>query len=300
MRALVVETFLHHLPIGAGWMEGLKELGHEAYALPSHMYNINDIDEPMDIVMFIGTHTFTHTDLIKYKNKWPETKVVVVCSGFDKEYLNIREYVDLWVEHTYKHDIIDDIFNSEGMKIAHIPLATSEKTFYNTNIEDKPYDVSFIGQFGNNGHGHRDEDIYLYPIMKLPIKGFWSGFNGYPQVHASNLINIYNNTKVNINFHYPYQKKQSDQTSDSIDFNSRVFDIAITKNFQLCDHPHILEFFDEGIGYADKHEWTDMFNYYLHNEEARIEKANKAYDICKENHTWKSRMLTLTNIINNL
>ncbi len=297
MKVVVTETFLHHIPNGAGWIEGIEALGHTCYGLQSHLYNINDIDEQVDVVVFMGMHTVKLEDVIKFKDKYPNTKLVAVCYGFEEYYLTLKPYIDLWVEHNFKHDLVDNLFKQEGMKLVHIPLGSSINKFKPLDIS-KDYDVSFIGQFGNAGHGYREQDYYLDPVLNLNLKGLYSGFYNYPQIGSDQLNASYNSTKVNLNFHYPNQKIQTDLQSDSIDFNSRVFDIALSGNFQLCDHPYIGGLFEDGVAYTSKEDWIDTLQYYLNNETARLEMANKAYKICLEKHTWKSRMSDFINYIN--
>lgn len=301
MKVVVTETFLHHIPNGAGWIEGIEALGHTCYGLQSHLYNINDIDEQVDVIVFMGMHTLNLEDVITFKDRWPDTKLVAVCFGFDQEYLKLKPYIDVWVEHTYKHDLADKLFLEAGMKLHHLPLATSANIFGNKKIQDKIYDVSFVGTFGERGgHGYRDQDIYLDPILQLSPKGLFGGFYNYPNIPAYQLKDVYGLSKINLNFHYPYQKVQTEEPSTCIDFNSRVFDIAIGKNFQLCDHPYVEELFDQGIKYTSKEEWLGTYNFYLGNEEARKEMAEKAYQEVIKRHTWEVRMKEFINIITNL
>jgi glycosyltransferase involved in cell wall biosynthesis len=297
MKIVVTETFQHFLPNGLGWIEGLQQLGHETFGLQSHLYSINAINEKMDVVVFMGMHTVKLEDVIKFKDRYPNTKLVAVCYGFEEYYLTLKPYIDLWVEHNFKHDLVDNLFKQEGMKLVHIPLGSSINKFKPLDIT-KDYDVSFIGQFGNAGHGYREQDYYLDPVLNLNLKGIYSGFYNHPHIASDQLNTAYNLSKVNLNFHYPSQKIQTDLQSDSIDFNSRVFDIALSGNFQLCDHPYIGELFEDGVAYTSKEAWIDTLQYYLNNETARLEMANKAYRICLEKHTWKSRMSDFINYIN--
>lgn len=296
MKILVTETFLHPMPNGKGWLEGINQLGHEGYALQSHLYTINQIDEAMDVIVFMGMHTVNLEHIADYKTRFPATKMVAVCYGFDESYLNLTPYIDLWVEHNYKHDIVDTMFQQNNMKLVHLPLASSTEMFSKLNTP-KTYDVSFVGNFG---HGYREQDIYLDPIIKLGVSGFYSGFYDYPTVLPQQLNSIYNNSKVNLNFHYQHQKTQSDKQSDSIDFNSRIFDIALSGNFQLCDHPYTSLVFEDGVKYTSKEDWMDAFNHYLHNENDRLDMAQKAQTICLQKHTWKARMEEFINHINQL
>ena len=175
MKILVTETFQHFMPNGVGWIEGLQQLGHEAFALQSHLYSINDIDEQMDVVVFMGMHTVKFDDIVKFKDRWPDTKLVAVCYGFEESYLPLKPYIDLWVEHNLKHDLVDGLFKEAGMRLVHVPLASSTRIF-NRLGSMKVFDVSFIGQFGNTGHGYREQDYYLDPVLKLKIDFYFYFF----------------------------------------------------------------------------------------------------------------------------
>ena len=297
MKVVVTETFEHFMPNGTGWIEGLQQLGHEAFALQSQLYSITQIDEQVDVVVFMGMHTVKLEDIIKFKDKCPDTKLVVVCSGFNESYLPLKPYVSLWVEHNLKHDLVDRLFEQENMKLVHIPLGSSISKFFPLNV-NKECEVSFIGQFGGEGHGYREQDYYLDPVLNLNLRGIFNGFYTYPHIYPNQLNIAYNLAKVNLNFHYPHQKIQTDLQSDSIDFNSRVFDIALSGNFQLCDHPYVGELFEDGVKCTSKEDWLDTLQYYLNNETARLEMADKAYRVCLEKHTWKSRMIDFINYIN--
>lgn len=297
MKILVTETFLHYLPNGIGWIEGFHDLGHETFALQSHINNITQIDQELDLIIFMGMHTFEYEDVVKFKDRWPDTRLVAVCAGFDESYLRLKPFIEVWVEHNHKHGLIDNLFQQAGMKLIHIPLASSPNLFKQLSLE-KQFDISFIGQFGDkHGHGYREQDYYLDPIINSELEGFYAGFYGYPNVNLAEVNRAYNITKVNLNFHYPNQKLESNSYTDSVDFNSRVFDIAMSKNFQLCDHPHIKELFNEGVQYTSKEDWVDAVHYYVANEDARLMLAEKAYQECLTKHTWKVRMAEFLNKI---
>lgn len=294
MKFVVVESFTHHIPTGLGFIEGLTQLGHEAYALPNNQYNINQINELVDCLIFMGWPNVQ--EVIKFKQKWPQTKIIVVGFGWNNIVEELKDYVDVWIEHTLKHDLADEIYKQHDLILHHIPLGASSDRFKPLNIEQQ-YDLSFIGQFGGQGHGYRHEDIYLYPLMKKQLKGFYSGFDGYPFVPHTQINEIYNSTKINVNFHYWNQKCQTDDLQTRIDFNGRVFEIALAGGFQLCDHPFIKDYFGEGIATASPELWEEAFDFYLNNSDIRKEFIIKAQQTALENHTWKNRMKQLINIL---
>ena len=292
----IIESFSHFIPTGLGWIEGLTELGHNVYAIPTTQYDYsNMVLDGIDYVVFMGVPNLDQ--LRTFKNLNLDVSIIVVCFGWSDNYLNFKDCVDIWVEHTYKHDLADSKFNEHGIKLHHIPLGASSRLFTPLTDIDSIYDLSFIGQFGQKGHGYRHQDYYLYPLMKLGLNGFYSGFDGHAHTTHSQLNRIYNQSKINLNFHYQYQKEQTIDQQTSIDFNGRVFEIALAGGFQLCDHPYVNEYFGDGIVYSSKEDWLDTFNYYINDSNLRNEFSLKSQKIALENHTWKSRMSNLIKLL---
>jgi len=291
----IIESFNHFIPTGFGWIEGLTELGHEVYTIPTGQHDYSTMSlVNIDWAVFMGMPDVQKLLLFKQLN--PSTKIAVVCFGFSKDYLLIKDCVDIWLEHTYKHDLVASLFEHHGMNLHFLPLAAST-TLFKPIQADTTYDLSFIGQFGSNGHGYRHEDRYLYPLMQKGYKGFYSGFGNHQYIQHSDIPSIYSTTKINLNFHYQNQKQQSTDQEDRLDFNGRVFEIAMCGGFQLCDHPNVLEYFGEGIVYSSMQDWEDMFEYYLNNDRIRIELAEVAQKTVLEKHSWKVRMNQFLNII---
>lgn len=292
----IIESFSHFIPTGYGWIEGLTQLGHTVYAIPTtqYDYSVMALDE-VDYVVFMGVPDSTQLQTFKKLNS--DITIIVVCFGWDDIYLNFTECVDIWVEHTYKHDLADSKFKDHNIQLHHIPLGASSQLFTPLINVNTVYDLSFVGQFGKTGHGYRHEDYYLYPLMKLGLSGFYSGFDTYNHISHNQLNQIYNQSKINLNFHYQYQKEQTIDQQTCIDFNGRVFEIALAGGFQLCDHPYVNEFFGDSIVYSSKEDWVDTFNYYLNHPELRDELRLKSQKIALENHTWKSRMSNLINLL---
>lgn len=296
-KVVIIESFTHHIPTGLGFIEGLNQLGYQTYSLPTTHYSINNISEEVDIIINLGWPNIN--EIKQFKSEFPNTKIAILIDGWNDCVLDLKQEVDVWFGLSYKADLLDIIYQSYGLTLHHIPLGASSERFKPLNIE-KQYDLSFIGQFGKTGHGYRHEDIYLYPLMDLGLKGLYSGFDGYPFVLHTDLNKIYNQTKININFHYWYQKEQNDNPQAIIDFNGRVFEIALAGGFQLCDHPYIKEYLGNGIIYSDKENWKETFNYYLNNPEEREYLSKIAQQNVLQNHTWKSRMELLINILEKL
>jgi hypothetical protein len=140
----IIESFTHFIPTGLGWIEGLDQLGHNTYAIPTSQYDYSDMSlDDMDWVVFMGVPNLEK--FYKFKHLNPNVKIIIVCFGWDNIYLDLKNYVDVWVEHTYKHDLIDAKFKEYGMKLHHIPLGASNRVFTSLEIE-KIYDLSFANE----------------------------------------------------------------------------------------------------------------------------------------------------------
>lgn len=292
MQIVIYEPFQHFVPTGRGWVEGFQGLNHTAFELPSNDYSILDIDQELDMLVMFGPESTKASDINEFKRRHPSCKIVLVCFGYQPWYSQIKSSVSLWVEHTFKHDLAVEQFKSRGLKFANIPLAASRLKFSPLPLT-RQFDVSFVGSFA---HGSRDEEFFLYPAIDKGYSGFYSGFTykgqSHPCIHHSNLNTIYGSTKVNLNFHYRDQKEQRpDDINYRLDFNGRVFEVAMGKNFQLCDLPFAKDYhFGDSMVCADKTNWMDTLEYYLKNEDKRMEKADQAYEIVKAHHTWENRM----------
>lgn len=297
LQIAIYESLNHFTPTGLGWYEGFKNLGHDPSILQSQ-YNINDfnINSP-DLLILLDK--FKIQDLIKFKQENPKTKIVVVFFGFQDYFLQIKDIVDLWVETVIQHSSVEEKFKQKNLPLLLIPLAASKNKFYKKELSKK-YDVSFIGQFGVTGHGYREQDKFLFPVIDKEYKGYYAGFSynniTYPSIHHDLINGIYNETKINLNFHYTYQKEQNiNDLLTRLDFNGRVYEIALSGNFQICDHPKTLDIFNNTIPYIKSLNWLDTIDYYLSNDKLANELALEAQNICFKYHTWDNRMQTLIN-----
>jgi len=291
MKIIVYEPFQHFIPTGEGWARGFEDLGHTAYRLPSVQYRITDVDEEVDLLIIHDLVPEVTKDLIEYKKTFPNTKIAVLCDYYRPHFDAAKDFVDLWFELSVQHTYSKKQFDARGMSFGHVQLSAHTKNFYPKDIP-KIYDVSFIGQLS---HGYRGEDKYLYPVIDKKYKGiFGGGFNYkgtlYPHIHHDNLNNIYNSTKVNINFHYPLHKEERENDLEyRLEVNGRIFEIALSGNFQISDNPLVANFFGNSIPIVGENEWTNKIDYYLSNEKERLDLAKKSYDICKNNHMYVHR-----------
>lgn len=301
MKMIVYESFQHFIPTGNGWINGFSSLGWTSYKLPSLEYKITDIDEEVDLLIVHDLTESLALDIIKYKNLHPKSKVAVLCSTFEPFFESIKDYVDLWFNLSLKNTYLSNIFAEKNMKLECISLAGYLSLSYPI-ISDKIYDVSFIGQIGHHGHGYREEDKYLFPVIDRGYNGFYGGFSykkkTWSSIPYTELNNIYNKTKVNLNFHYKNQKVESVDPESRIELNGRIFDIALSGNFQITDNPVVSELFGDSIPFVKSSEWLDTIDFFIHNKEKRIALSNLARKICLEKHTYKNRVEQIVSLLN--
>lgn len=301
IKILIREDLSHFSPIGLDWYRGFEELGCDVRLIDNResLYHINS-----KVDLFINLMDITDNDVSFYiknlKENYQQTMVLsTVAKPVEKQEIYFK-YVDFWFDCGYSHPYYDEWYGSRGQKFISILEAANNKLFYKIVFdEEKKKDFSFIGQFGNRGHGYRCEDMYLYPLidnhaLSHNLYGFQYRHIPKRNIEYSNINEIFNKTKVNLNFHY-----QENKLNEKTVITRRTFDIAASGNFQLVDHPKYEEL--TGIKtYPNPKEYIDAFYYYLNNPTERNEISNKAKSIILEKHTWKIRMENLLNELYNL
>lgn len=136
-------------------------------------------------------------------------------------------------------------------------------------------------------------DIYGDEGMKelLGEDGNYCGGIDY-KVREDSLPKVYNATKININI-----TRAQSKTS----LPMRVFDILACRAFLLTDYRRDLgELFslgEEVVCYRDLDELRRLAEYYLEHEEERMEIAKRGEERILKEHTYKTRMETLIEIV---
>lgn len=297
-KIILCDTINHATPILLEWTTGLLDLGYDVKYLPVPDYSILQVDEEVDLLVYAGITENLIKEFEEFKRRQPNVKIIGASDHWRDCYVNFKGVVDLFVGALESIPHVTKQYNSNGFAYYNVPLAANHKIFHKVEVP-KIYDACFIG---NLSHGYRGEDYFLYPILNkyecflggMAYKNYTNGFIPY-QEH--NLIR--NQTSINLNFHVPYQKPGKGDPIDRVDCNQSVFNIALSGNFQLCDHPLALEYFKGNVIVGDELNWMELFEYYLHNPIEREEKAYKAMLIAREEHTWVVRMSQFINLISN-
>jgi hypothetical protein len=299
MKAIVYEPFMHFIPTGEGWARGFEDLGWTVYRLPAFQYKITEVAEEVDLLIIHDLSSEVIEDLKTYKKTFPNTQVAILCDHWRPHFETAKDLVDLWFELSVVHTHSKKEFDVRGMRFGHVQLSAHKNDFFPTNVP-KIYDVSFVGQLT---HGYRGEDKYLHPVLDRNYHGVFGGgftYKGrtYPHIGHDQLNHIYNNTKVNINFHYPLHKmERADDLEYRLEVNGRVFEIALSGNFQISDNPLVERFFGDSIPIVNENNWIEKIDYYISNPEERDILSKKAYYICVNNHMYSHRASKILDLL---
>jgi hypothetical protein len=299
-RIILCDTNNHPTPILLEWSYGLIDLGHDVLLVPTNQGSILDINEEYDILVYAGIPIEKLWEFEQFKIRYPKTIIIGATDHWKNGYERFKGIVTFFIGCFESIPNVKETFTKNGFKYYNIPLAANHRLFKKLQTT-KIYDSSFIGTFS---HGYRFEDKFLYPILDNDkYTSFLGGVtygkykNGFIPYDQHNLIR--NQTKINLNFHVPYQKPNMGNPIDRVDCNQSVFNIALSGNFQLCDHPLVIDYFQGNVILGDETNWLELFEYYLNNDNEREELAYNAMIITQNNHTWISRMEQFVDLINN-
>ena len=174
-----------------------------------------------------------------------------------------------------------------------------------TDEEHQEYDcdISFAGA----GYFNRTELFKGLTDYNFKIWGVnWSGRELYPllcrpdeRFTSEQFAKIVAASKININLHSSTYHDGVDPKCDAI--NPRVFEIAASGAFQLCDPAMGLDnFFDldsELPSYRDLKELRSKIDYYLEHSEERQEVATRARERVLKDHTYEKRAQQMLDLI---
>ena len=149
---------------------------------------------------------------------------------------------------------------------------------YNNNAEGA-YRAGILAQLSTYdlriwGNGNWNKRIKYFPELTGCIKGEFLSFE--------NLLKLYKLSKINMNLPSP---------QIITGFQPRVFEIAAAKGFQIIDYrDDLLDFFskDEMVTFKGPKELREKTNYFLYNENERIQITEHLYQKVKNNYSWQS------------
>ncbi|RZD14055.1 MAG: hypothetical protein EVJ47_07415 [Candidatus Acidulodesulfobacterium ferriphilum] len=223
----------------------------------------------------------------------------------------IAPYVDYFFT-IQKDDFFEELKLIADNNYYYIPLACLpdfHKKFdiSEINEKDKEYygsDVSFAGAgYYNRRNAFLKLADYNFKLwgrdwdMQSPMALFIQNNNkGFTE---EEVVKIYNYSKININLHSSTYHWDINPDGDFL--NPRVYEILGCGGFQLVDNRKYMDNeFEKGKDFVVFDSISDLrqkINYYLKNEDERLEIAEHGYNTVRKYHTYEKRIEKMMNII---
>lgn len=154
--------------------------------------------------------------------------------------------------------------------------------YRNLNLP-KIYDVTFVGRC----HGERKKFIDILKGHKIPIRTFGQGWDKNGRISQSELIKIYNQSKIVLNMSITSR-------GGKIQIKGRDFEVPGCGSLLLTqDSEELKEYFIPGkeiATYKDAKDATGKIKLYLNNETERENIAKAGYNKVIRCHTYEKRL----------
>jgi len=277
--------------------EGLKKFGWEITFLskkgPENWYDVKkDVDLLISLLDNYNPHKIKSQNSSLVKIAWPR-------NWFDRWVLNpgFSNYDIILASSSKAADYIE---NKTRIKPFLLPIATNSNRFNSSITPNDEFlsDYCFTGSYWNDP---REIMEFLEP-QSIPykfnlygknwekvdkFKKYYKGFINY-----SEMPKVYASTKIVVD-------DANRATKDFGAVNSRVFD-ALASGALVLTNGKIgaQETFKGKLPvFKSKKELNELLNYYLNNENERIEKIKELQKYVLENHTYFNRAHTLKEIL---
>jgi len=161
----------------------------------------------------------------------------------------------------------------------------SNPDYYKRTYSTPLYDVSFVG----GEYGNRPKKLEYLKNKGIQVNIFGKGFNSF--VEFDRMVDIFNSSKINLNFSESARKGTKDQ------IKGRVFEVPMCGGFLLTEYTEgIEEYFEIGREidcFHNMEEAVDKINYYIEHEDKRKKIAEAGYIRSLKNHTWTDRLTSV-------
>ena len=261
-------------------------------------------DTSPDVLFYISFKNIISSDTLQYiKN---ETKTTTInwfsddhwkfdrfskdwCWNFDYCATTDREAIPKYHAIGYKNIILTQ-------------WAANPETYPKLDLPFK-YDVSFVGQ----DYGDREEILDNIQAKGIKVARFGYGwklsrfkkrwnkrFKRFPflcfdsgRISHETMINIFNQSKINLNFSASSIENMPDQ------IKARNFEVPCCGGFLLTRKvPHLEDFYEIGkeiVCYDNARDMIEKINYYLAHEDQRSKIAESGYKRTIKDHTYENR-----------
>jgi hypothetical protein len=184
----------------------------------------------------------------------------------------IPEYYGNWLKHV--------------PKIIQMPGA-ADTTIFKPTRSMKQYlcDIGWVG--GYWGYKAKMLDIYIKPLIhkyKCNIYG-WGGWEKNQKLDDIEVPHLFASAKICPSVSEPHSRIYP------IDLPERVFKIPAAGGFTIhSPSPAVPDLFGDVVPMAkDEHEWIEMINYYLANDDLRVREAARQRRVIISRHTYFDR-----------
>lgn len=200
-------------------------------------------------------------------------------------------------------------FENNGINSFYVPLGFYQDQYFKTTSLKKKYDVSFMGSaFKNLPIDGDRRNQFLQSLHGYNMAVFGEGF----KKRLKNIkipIDKYRGhdiqrkiySQTNINLGLPFSLSPLDDYRGKCYLKNRFFEIPATYNFFLTIRdPEFLEIFDEEtIGYYDNNieSLKQNIDMYMMDKDIRKKKAERAYKIVHDSHTFMHRFKKMFKIL---
>mgnify|MGYP000014749548 FL=1 len=240
-----------------------------------------------------------------------ETLSSITCPKAIWLYDSVSRYPDM-MENWELYDLHYVFEESDVLKLKEknkesvfLPLGYDEQKYYPINTNTKDVDISFVGaMYGNRkkilekvAYDFKNKNCMFYGVYEFKrnivryIKFIMSDKkNSFvnKKISHEKANELYSRTKININI--LHEQSQSG-------WNARLNEILGAGAFQLVSYNELIAKKYEGMldTFRDYDELKNKIEYYIDNEEIRIQYAQKGYEWAKNNETYLNRFKIILN-----
>lgn len=176
-------------------------------------------------------------------------------------------------------------YQALGIPALFEPCCASRQIYQRKNLLFK-YPVSFVG----TSYGPRQQLVQELAKSGIEVATFGSGWNKQGYISTDEMVNIYNSSKINLNF-----------TNDSRQLRTRMFEVCLSGGFLLTQPAFCLEKLfkiDREIEVFNTiPEAVAKIKYYLHHEKERQAIAKAGYLRARKNYTLEAMFLRIIKAI---
>ena len=262
-----------------------------------------------DLVVFSDNLFFLNSFLLKKIKKTSSSKMILLSNISPKHLLpqsqkNCIPYYDKIFISDTGHEI--EWKDLGAQNVIRLPLsAGSPKTFQKViskSENSKIYDVTFVGRL-DRLHYHRINTLNFLISQGVDLNIWtWDESKGYlkefPLVesriigsaYGKEMVKVLAQSKIVLNIHILTQPCGG---------NLRLFEIPSAKSFQIADKCPSDWFLDgnEIVLYKNNDDLLNKINYYLNNEQERINITNNGYNRVLKEHRYEYRVKKLLKFV---